>query len=77
MMSIACIQYKMNPEEAINASTINGAYAMQASEQLGSITPGKLANLFITKEINNYLYIPYSFSTPLIERVIINGRPWN
>ncbi|MGE0567913.1 MAG: imidazolonepropionase [Bacteroidia bacterium] len=77
MMSIACIQYKMNPEEVINASTINGAYAMHVSEQVGSITPGKLANLFITKEINSYSYIPYAFSTPLIEKVIINGSVWN
>lgn len=74
MISLCCIQYKMTPEEAINASTINSAYAMDLSETHGSIAIGKQANVFITKEIPNYSFIPYSFGSNLIETVIINGQ---
>lgn len=74
MISLCCIQYKMTPEEAINASTINSAYAMDLSETHGSIAIGKQANVFITKEIPNYSFIPYSFGSNLIETVIINGK---
>lgn len=74
MMSLACVQYKMTPEEAINAATINSAYAMDLSETHGSIAVGKKANVFITKEIPDYSFLPYSFATDLIEMVIINGR---
>jgi len=74
MMSICCIQYKMTPEEAINAATINSAYAMDLSKTHGSIAIGKLANVFITKEIPGYGFIPYSFGSNLIETVIINGE---
>ncbi len=73
VLSMACIQYKLNPEEAINAATINSAYAMQLQDKVGSISRGKLANFFITKEINSYGFIPYSFSNHLIEQVYING----
>ena len=59
MISLLCIQYKMTPEEAINAATINSAYAMDLSETYGSIAVGKKANVFITKEIPSYAYIPY------------------
>ncbi|MEO6903588.1 MAG: imidazolonepropionase [Bacteroidia bacterium] len=74
MMAIACIQYKLTPEEALNACTINSAYAMGLSKTHGSIAIGKQANVFITKEIPNYAYIPYSFGSNLIETVIINGK---
>ena len=74
MISICCIQYKMTPEEAINAATINSAYAMDLSKTHGSIAIGKQANIFITKEIPNYSFIPYSFGSNLIETVIINGQ---
>ena len=72
-LSMACIQYKLTPEEAFNATTINSAYAMHLSHEVGSITPGKRANFFITKEINSYAFIPYSFANNLIESVYING----
>ena len=64
----------MTPEEAINAATINSAYAMGLSETHGSIAIGKQANVFITKEIPSYNFIPYSFGSNLIEQVIINGQ---
>ncbi len=73
VLSMACIQYKLNPEEAINAATINSAYAMNLSNKVGSISRGKLANFFITKEINSYGFIPYSFANHLIDQVYING----
>ena len=74
IISLCCIQYKMTPEEAINAATINSAYAMELSKTYGSIAIGKQANVFITKEIPNYSFIPYSFGSNLIETVIINGK---
>lgn len=74
MISLLCIQYKMTPEEAIHAATINSAYAMDLSASHGSIAVGKKANVFITKEIPGYAYIPYSFGSNLIETVIINGE---
>jgi imidazolonepropionase len=74
MLSLACIHFKMTPEEAINAATINSAYAMDLSTTHGSIAIGKQANVFITKEIPNYSFIPYSFGSNLIETVIINGK---
>lgn len=74
MQSIACIQYKLTPNEAINASTINSAYAMQVENELGSITTGKKANLFITKPIPSTDFIAYSFGSNLVETVILNGE---
>ncbi len=74
MQSIACIQYKLTPNEAINASTLNSAYAMRVEKELGSITIGKKANLFITKSIPSTDYIAYSFGSNLIETVILNGE---
>jgi imidazolonepropionase len=74
MMSLGCIDYKLNPEEVINAATINSSYAMGLSKEVGSITPGKRANIFITKPIASYGYIPYAFGSNLIETVIINGK---
>ena len=74
MLSLLCVQYKLTPEEAINAATLNSAYAMHLSETHGSIAVGKKANIFITKEISSYGFIPYSFAADLIETVIINGK---
>ncbi len=74
MQSIACIQYKLTPNEAINASTMNSAYAMQVEKELGSITIGKKANLFITKPIPSSDFISYSFGSNLVETVILNGE---
>lgn len=74
MIAHACVQYKLTPEEAINAATLNSAFAMDLSKTHGSIAIGKQANVFITKEISNYSFIPYSFAGNLIETVIINGK---
>ena len=74
MMSLACINYKMLPEEVINATTINTAYAMGLSEELGSIAIGKKANLFITKEIPGIEFMPYAYGSDLIDMVILNGE---
>ena len=64
----------MTPEEAINAATINGAYAMGISETHGSITIGKKANLIITKAIASYYQLPYAFGSNLIDTVLIEGK---
>lgn len=74
VVATACIKMKMTPEEAINAATINGAYAMGISETHGSITIGKKANLIITKPLNSFYELPYAFASNLIEQVIINGK---
>jgi imidazolonepropionase len=76
VVSTACIQMKMTPEEAINAATLNGAYAMGISETHGSITIGKKANLIITKPISSYYQLPYAFGSNLIDMVIIDGEIW-
>ena len=74
LLSLACTKMKLTPEEAFNAVTINGAYAMQLEEEVGSITKGKLANLIITKNIPNLTYIPYMFGTNHIEKVLVRGK---
>lgn len=74
VVATACIKMKMTPEEAINAATINGAYAMGLSKELGSITVDKLANLIMTKSIPSYAFIPYAFGNPSIEKVFLKGR---
>jgi len=74
VVATACIKMKMTPEEAINAATINGAYAMGISETHGSITKGKKANLILTKPISSYYQIPYAFGSNLIESVFIEGK---
>lgn len=74
VVATACIKMKMTPEEAINAATINGAYAMGLSETHGSITKGKRANLIITKPITSFYQLPYAFGTNLIDQVIIEGK---
>ena len=73
VIALSCIQMKMLPEEAINAATINGAYAMELEKELGSITIGKKANLIFTKPIPSLAYLPYSFGNNLIDKVMING----
>ena len=72
--SLGCIRMGMTPEEVINATTINSAYAMGISQELGSIAVGKKANLFITKPISSYAFIPYSFGHQYIDKIIINGK---
>jgi len=74
ILSMGCIKYKMLPEEAINAVTLNGAYAMGVSDELGSIAIGKKANVFITKPIPSLAYMPYAYGSNKIETVIINGK---
>lgn len=74
VVALSCIQMNMLPEEAINAATINGAYAMELGEEVGSITVGKKANLILTKEIPSLAYLPYSFGTNLIDRVMLGGE---
>lgn len=74
VVATACIKMKMTPEEAINAATINGAYAMGVSATHGSITKGKRANIILTKPIKSFYELPYAFGTNLIERVMIEGQ---
>lgn len=74
VVACACIKMKMTPEEAINAATLNGAYAMGLEKELGSITAGKLANLIMTKPVNSYASIPYSFGSDKIEKVYLRGE---
>jgi imidazolonepropionase len=74
IMSLGTIILKMLPEEVIHAVTINGAYAMGLDKQLGSITKGKKANVFITKEIPTYEFMPYAYGSYLIDKVILNGE---
>lgn len=74
VLSLACLYLGMLPEEAINAATINSACALEVQDDYGSITKGKVANLFITKSIPSYAFMPYSFGTSQIETVILNGK---
>lgn len=74
VVSLACVKQKMTPEEAINAATLNGAFAMGISDTHGSITRGKKANLILTKKISSYAFIPYAFGSNSIEKVFINGK---
>jgi len=74
VVATACIKMKMTPEEAINAATLNGAYAMGIAETHGSITVGKKANLILTKPIDSYYQLPYEFGSNLIDKVFINGE---
>jgi imidazolonepropionase len=74
VVSMSCIQMKMFPEEAINAATINGAFAMGLQQEAGSVTTGKRANLIFIKKIPSLAYLPYAFGTNLIDKVMINGE---
>ncbi len=73
LFSLACIQMKMLPEEVINCMTLNGAYAMELEQEVGSITKGKRANFIVTKKIPSLHYLPYAFGENHIEKVMING----
>lgn len=74
VMSLGCIQMRLTPIQALNACTLNSAYAMGISDVAGSITAGKLANIIITKRIPSLTWIPYCYQTPFIDRVILRGR---
>lgn len=76
VVSMACIQMKMTPEEAVNAATINGAFALDVQNHLGSISIGKKASFIITKPVPSLAYFPYSFGSNLVERVYINSKPF-
>ncbi len=77
IMALGCIRMKLTPEEALNATTVNSAYAMGVSDITGSITPGKKANLIITEPVPSLAFIPYSHQTPFIRHHILNGKIWN
>ena len=77
IVALSCMLYKMTPEEAFNAATLNTAYAMDVQHTHGSITKGKAANVMVTKEISSLAYLPYSFGNNLIEQVFINGEKFN
>lgn len=74
VLSLACIQFRLTPEEAINATTINTAYAMGLNKTHGSISKGKKANFYITKSIPTYHYMPYAFGSNKVERAFLNGK---
>jgi len=74
MVALACILYKMTPAEAIIAATSNSAYAMQVEDKLGSICKGKIANVFITRKIPSYAFLPYSFGSNLVRQIILKGE---
>jgi imidazolonepropionase len=74
IVSLACIQMKLLPEEAINAATLNGAYAMGLGSEVGSITEGKRANLIFMRPVPSLAYLPYAFGSPAIDRVMLKGE---
>ena len=76
MMALAMIKMRLTPETVLNAATVNGAFAMGVASEYGSITPGKKAFLFITKKIPSYEFVPYSFTSQLIETTILNGKKY-
>ena len=74
MLSLACIKMKMTPEEVFNASTINSSFALELSHSHGTITRGKVANVYITKPSPSIAYLPYHFGNNFVDRVILNGQ---
>lgn len=74
VVSLACIKMRMTPAEAINAATLNSAYAMGLSKEYGSITVGKKANFFLTTRIPSVEYVPYAYTSPIVRRVFLQGR---
>lgn len=74
VMSLACIKLRLLPNEAFNAATINGAYAMGQSRDYGSIAKGKVANFYITKPIPSLAFIPYAYTTPIVNKVVLGGK---
>ena len=77
VMSLACIKLRLLPNEAFNAATINGAYAMGQSKDYGSIAKGKVANFYITKPIPSLAFIPYAYTTPIVNKVVLGGKLQN
>lgn len=75
IFSLACIQMKLTPQEAFNAMTLNAAYSLEIQDQMGSISPGKEANLMITKSVSSFEFLPYSFGSNWIDRILIQGKP--
>ena len=76
VISLACIKMRLLPAEAINAGTMNSAYAMGLSKDYGSITKGKVANFYITKPIPSVDFIPYAYTTPIIDRIFLRGEEY-
>lgn len=74
IMSLGSVNLRMLPEEVIHAVTINGAYAMGVEDKLGTITRGKVANVFVTKEIPGYEFMPYAYGSDLVDTVVLNGK---
>lgn len=74
IVALACIKMKLTPEEAINASTINTAFALELNETHGSITKGKVANVFVTKPVPSFAFLPYAFGSNLIDKIILQGK---
>ena len=75
VLSLACIQLRMLPEEALNAATLNASAAMDLGHELGSLTVGKRASFILTKEVPSLSYLPYAFGSDHIDTVIIDGEP--
>lgn len=73
VMALGCIKMKLTPNQALNACTLNTAYAMGISDMAGSVTKGKIANLLVTAPMNSLAFLPYSYQTPLIRKVIVKG----
>jgi len=76
VLSLACILLKMTPEEALNAATVNSAYAMNLSQSHGSIEVGKNANFIVLKDIPSLAFLPYAFGTDLVDKVFVGGKEW-
>lgn len=76
VISLACIKMRLLPAEAINAGTMNSAYAMGLSKDYGSITKGKVANFYITKPIPSVDFIPYAYTTPIVDRIFLRGEEY-
>ena len=74
VVSLACIKMRLLPNEALNAATINGAFAMGESKNYGSIAKGKVANFFITTLLPSVYYIPYAYTTPIVNKVVLGGK---
>jgi len=74
VMSLGCIKMRMTPEEVINATTINSAYAMGVEDIVGSISRGKIANFFITKPVPSLEFLPYAYTAQLVDKVFLKGK---
>jgi imidazolonepropionase len=74
VIAMGCIGMRLLPEEAVNAATLNGAYAMELGGETGSITIGKKANLIFSKPVPSLAYLPYSFGSDLIDKVMVRGN---